>query len=91
MCKPTLEVENGTASCEFTATKPLDQAVLVSTTDTGFTGARKWIQSPAQLSEAGKVWRVTAPLPEGTTAWFINVHSGKLTVSSDFQEQPLAK
>ena len=56
-----------------------------------FTGARKWIQSPAQLSEAGKVWRVTALLPKGTTAWFMNVRSGGLTASSDFQEQPQTK
>jgi len=83
-----VNVENGTASCEFTATKPLEQAVLVSTTDTGFTGARNWIQSPTRLSEAGKVWRVTAPLPQGATAWFLNVHSGGLTASSDFQATP---
>ena len=66
-------------------------AITVSTTDTGFTGARKWIQSPAQLSEAGKMRRVSVPLPEETTAWFINVHSGKFTVSSDFQERAPAK
>ena len=82
----SVKVETGTASCEFTSAKTLDHALLISTTDTGFTGARKWIQSPAQLSEVGKVWRVTAPLPKGTTAWFINVHSGGLTASSEFQQ-----
>lgn len=84
----SVKLEDGTASCEFTSTRPLDQAVLVATTETGFTGGRRWIQLPAQLSEAGKVWRITAPLPEGTTAWFINVHSDGLTVSSEFQEPP---
>jgi hypothetical protein len=83
-----VKVEEGNAACEFTSTKPLDRGVLVSTTDTGFTGARKWIQSPAQVTESAKVWRVTVPVPKGTTAWFINVRSGKLTASSDFQEQP---
>jgi len=71
----------------ITSTKPLDRAFLVSTTDTGVTGDRKWIESPAALEKSGNVWRCAAPLPEDTTAWFINVRSGKLTASSDYQEE----
>ena len=33
-------------------------------------------------------FRATAsmPLPPGTTAWYINVYSDKLTLTSDYQE-----
>ena len=70
----------------FVSSKPLEKAVLISTTDTGVTGSRKWVESSAALTREGDVWIVSAPLPAGTTAWFINVHSGGLTVSSEFQE-----
>ena len=75
------------AHIEFICSKPLDRALLVSTTGIGVTGDRKWIESPAVLEQSGNVWRCAAPLPEGTTAWFINVRSGKLIASSDYQEK----
>jgi hypothetical protein len=78
-------LEKGVARAEFTAAKPLARALLVSTTDTGFTGDRKWIESPATLERVGVAWHAPAPLPAGTTAWFINVRSGALTASSDYQ------
>jgi len=77
---------SGEGRVVFESAKPLERAVLVSTTDTGITGSRKWIESPAVLTREGDVWIASAPLPPGTTAWFINVHSGGLTVSSEFQE-----
>ena len=41
---------NGTSlEVVFSSSKPLDRAVLISTTDTGFTGSREWIESPARL------------------------------------------
>lgn len=43
-------------------------------------------ESPAKLEQQGGQWHATATLPDGTTAWFINVHSGALVSSSDFQE-----
>lgn len=70
----------------FESTKPLENAVLVSTTDRGVTGSRTWVESPATLTRQGDGWVGFAPLPAGTTAWFINVHSGGLTVSSEFYE-----
>lgn len=76
----------GRAQVTFAATKPPDRAELVSTADTGMTGLRKWTVSPAALERTAAVWLATAPLPPGTTAWFINVRSGGLTASSDFQE-----
>lgn len=94
--------KNGAVRVEFVSTKPIDRAVLISTTDSGFTGARKWIESPAVLLKSENTKRdvlrdsrrpearatilVTATLPPHTRAWFINVRSGELTGSSDFNE-----
>ena len=75
-------------NCEvrFASDKPLDGAVLVSTTDGGVTGSRAWRESPATLDQADTCWIVTARLPAKTTAWFINCSSGDLVTSSDYQE-----
>jgi dienelactone hydrolase len=72
---------------KFKSTRPLDKAVLITTADTGFTGGRKWVESPATLELQGGVWRASAPIPAATEAWFINVCSGDLVVSSDYQEK----
>ena len=82
----TVGADGKTARVSFTSTKPLDRATLVSTTDSGITGSRKWLESPAKLEEKDGRWHATAILSEGTTAWFINVQSGVLVSSSDFQE-----
>ena len=71
---------------KFASSKPLEKVVLVSTADTGVTGSRKWVETPAALTREGAVWIAAASLPACATAWFINVHSGGLTVSSEFQE-----
>lgn len=78
-------VEGDTVRVEFTATRPLDRATLVTTADGGFTGDRTWTVSPAELEHRGGRWMVTASLPADTTAWFVNVHRGELVASSDFQ------
>jgi hypothetical protein len=70
----------------FASTKPLDQATLISTTETGFTGNRKWTESIASVEKQLTGWLVTAQLPTGTKAWFVNIRSGGLTASSDYQE-----
>lgn len=75
-----------TARVSFNSSKPLDRATLVSTTGSGTTGSRTWLESSAKLEKKGGHWHATATLSEGTTAWFINVHSGALVSSSDFQE-----
>jgi dienelactone hydrolase len=80
-------LERGIVQVEFAATKPLDRALLISTTDNGFTGKRQWTESPAIVEKHDKGWLVTAPLPAGTTAWFVNARSGELTASSDYQER----
>jgi dienelactone hydrolase len=80
------EVAGGRACFVFTSAKIANSATLVSTTDTGFTGNRTWIETQATLEKQGGEWRSSAPLPVGTTAWFINIRSGALTASSEFQE-----
>ncbi len=77
---------NETATAQFKATRPLDKAVLISTTGSGFTGSRVWAESPATLVKKDGIWLATSPLPAGTTAWFINVQSAGLVASSDYQE-----
>ena len=81
------ELENDVFTVSFASSKPLVNAVLVSTTENGFTGSRNWIESPAQLKFTGESWKASATLPANTTGWFINVHGDGLTVSSKFQEK----
>ena len=65
---------------------PLESAVLVSTTDTGHTGGRKWIETPATLEQNGDEWNAEAAVPEGTTACYLNVKAGQVLTSSDYIE-----
>lgn len=81
----SLHVEDSAAKVVFQSSKELGTAELISTMDTGFTGSREWIQTPlAKPIKMGDHWTVEAIVPEGSTAWFINVKSGNLIVSSDF-------
>ncbi|MCB1021457.1 MAG: acetylxylan esterase [Bryobacterales bacterium] len=81
------ETSGAEAQVSFRSAKPLDRALLIWTKDTGFTGTRDWIEAPAALTEQGDHWRVTASVPREATAWFVNVRSGDLTASSDYQER----
>jgi hypothetical protein len=79
--------KDGEAQALFASTKVLERASLISTTNNGFTGGRTWKASPATLEKKNNGhWQIKAPLPDGTTAWFMNAHSDKLTVSSEYQE-----
>jgi len=78
--------KDGHVIATFASTKPLDRAILISTTDKGFTGTRKWVETPAMAASGGGGTTASAPLPTGTTAWYINAYSDKLTLSSDYQE-----
>lgn len=89
-CHQTASQRDGkTFTATFDSSSTLQSATLVSTTDTGITGERKWLESTASLEKKGGQWIAKAELPKGSTAWFINVRSGKLTVSSDYQEDDL--
>lgn len=70
----------------FTSTKPIDKATLVSTDDKGFTGRRTWTEIAAEVRQDNDRTIVIVTLPAETTAWFVNLQSGDLIASSDFQE-----
>lgn len=80
------KTEDGTYSVSFRSDRDFDAAVLVSTKDLGLTGNRTWIETPARLSSQGQVWVASAAIPENATAWFMNLKSGELVVSSTYQE-----
>jgi len=78
---------NDAAEVTFLSTKPLEQASVISTLDGGFTGDRIWTQTTATLVDNGAgSYTVTASVPTYATAWFVNVQSGSLVASSDYQE-----
>lgn len=83
---PSATTKDGQAIATFVSTKPITRAVLVSTTDKGFTGTRKWVESPAVAVSGGGGTTAAAPLPPGTTAWYVNAYAGQLTLTSDYQE-----
>jgi cephalosporin-C deacetylase-like acetyl esterase len=83
---PSATTKDGQAIAVFYSTKPITNAVLVSTTDKGFTGTRKWVETPAMAASGGGGTTASAPLPPGTTAWYINAYADKLTLSTDYQE-----
>lgn len=86
-CRQTKSaVSDGRYRAEFVSKNVFDKAVLVSTVDTGITGERNWVESPAELNRQGNRWQVSATLPADTTAWYANVHSGDLCVSSSYEE-----
>lgn len=68
---------------EFSSTKPITAAILFTTTDATSTVPSKWTQTPATFTQSGPHIRMTAAIPEGTNAWFIDLQSGNLTASSD--------
>ncbi|MCC4831813.1 acetylxylan esterase [Shewanella sp. 10N.7] len=74
-------------SVTFTSSKNLDSAMLVSSTDNGVSGSKKWQQSPAKIIKKDGQWLIKSRLTKGTTAWFINAKSGNLTISSHYMEQ----
>ena len=80
-------VSDKQAYARFKTNRTLEQATLVYSTETGFTGKRKWTQAPIRLTKKNDIWLADWPLPKKTTGWFINVESGGLTVSSHYHEE----
>jgi dienelactone hydrolase len=76
--------DDGKIRVEFACTRPVKGAVLVHTTDLGFTGQRRWQTSPAEWETHGTHVRVSAPLPPDTRAYFVNLDADGLTVSSEY-------
>lgn len=68
----------------FQSSRPLTKAELNITRDLGKWPARKWEALPAQVDAAG---RVTATLPDGLTAFYLNVFDDRdCVVSSEHEE-----
>lgn len=78
--------EKSQVEVKFSTTKPLERAELVWTSDQGFTGSRNWKESPATIELDGEEAVVSATLPRGATAWYVNVYTQGLTASSEYQE-----
>jgi cephalosporin-C deacetylase-like acetyl esterase len=83
---PSATTKDGHAIAVFHSAKPITRAILVSTTDQGFTGTRKWVETPAMAASGGGGTTASAPLPPGTTAWYVNAYADQLTLTSDYQE-----
>jgi len=84
-----VHVEDNIVTVQFSTSRPIDEAVLTTTLDTGFTGFRTWSESAAAtLTTNDGAVIAKATLPTDTTAWFINLRSGDLIASSDFQVLP---
>ena len=75
------------AYAKFKTNRTLDHATLVYSTETGFTGTRKWNQTPIRLNQRNGIGLADHPLPKGTTGWFINVESDGLIVSSHYHQE----
>ncbi len=73
------ENRDGTVRVTFEVTRAISAATLV------YKRAADWEKSPAQLETASGRVTATAPVPAGTTAYFINLDAGGLTLSSELQ------
>lgn len=86
-CVPeSTKIDGGTLTAVFNSTKALDSATLISTTGTDDTSKRQWIETASVLIQENGKWIAAVPVPQGTTACFLNVSSGKLVATSDYLE-----
>jgi len=93
----SMGVRGTTVTVVFSSTKPLHSAAILTTVDhddttTDITVNQAWIETAlaTPVDNLDGTYTVTAPLPLGTTAWYINVEgaglSGDSVVSSDYEE-----
>jgi dienelactone hydrolase len=76
--------DSGAVVVELECARPVKSAVLIHTADSGYTGQRRWLTSPAKLDASGTHISVSASLPRGTRAFFFNFDADGLTVSSEY-------
>jgi len=80
-------VQDGAAQVIFRSSKTIHAAKLIHTADEGiFSGDRNWIVSDTTFKQKDDKVMVSAELPEGTKSYFLNIESGDLILSSDYQE-----
>jgi len=72
----------------FLSEIPVEKARLVWSTERGFTGGRTWQEAGADFFTQGGSWTVSADLPEGTTAAFLNLYCSGRIATSDYWEIP---
>lgn len=80
------KMDDNSLEVGFTSSKPLTRAALISTTETGYMGNRKWVESSADLVKRDDQWVANAKLPDATTACYVNVNSDDLIASSELFE-----
>ncbi len=73
------EIRDGIARVTFEVASAVSAATLISKRDAD------WEKSPAKLETTSGRVTASAPLPAGTTAYYLNVDASGLTVSSEYQ------
>ena len=84
-CELASQKDGFKVTVTFGASRDAKKGILVSTTDEEITGERSWVETPAELKRVDEGRDVSAALPEGATAWFVNLLSDRLTASPDFR------
>jgi dienelactone hydrolase len=86
--EPPRAAAGGLREVLFASDRTPDRAVLVSTGDDGFTGDRRWTESPASLRPEGGGFAVSAAVESGARAWYFNIFSGDLVASVGWETAP---
>ncbi len=94
-CQQTsLELDGSNFKINFHTTKPINEAQLVFTKDTGNSAHRKYTEVTATFTQSENQVTVSGSVPKTSTAWFINLHASSNTndphgrgvyASSDYQ------
>ncbi|MEC9188311.1 MAG: hypothetical protein VX520_03830, partial [Planctomycetota bacterium] len=81
----SLRLEQQTLNAVFSVNKSVDDVLLYSTRSAGESPNRHWTVTPLSWNQDGNRISIRGELPEETRAFFINLKSGKLYGSSDYQ------
>ena len=80
-----LRLEQQTLNAVFSITRSVDDVLLYSTRSAGESPNRRWTVKSLSWNQDGDRISIRGELPEETRAFFINLKSGKLYGSSDYQ------
>lgn len=81
----SLRLEQQTLNAVFSITRSVDDVLLYSTRSAGESPNRRWTVKSLSWNQDGDRISIRGELPEETRAFFINLKSGKLYGSSDYQ------
>jgi len=79
-------IDNQILFVDFKASKELNDAYIMWSSDSGATGTRKWTKQAASIHQKEGVWTALARVPDGATSVFMNVQSADLIATSDYLE-----